>query len=377
MGSSPTPPSYPGLSEEERSILSKQGVTLDQMNKILSQESIDAGQNQDLLRQLSGLYTIEDVPGSVGPSSSKQVFSLAKAKAYVEAGGNLNEVSRRAKEVERAGNDLAYAQSLGITDTQVTPGEAIAASKKYTLNQSAVDDLRKRVAAGQATQEELANLEQGIYKEGLLGLQAQLPQITELNQLTLDRQKRALEGTLPVSEGLLNRKAEDFAHLREAAARRGIQISGDTPETATSQSSAGNELVGQFNRTYGLLTDAERRGEITGAPNQVYTPGPASGNTYGQQLSFATAPGSGGLLGAYGNLANAYGGAAAPYANAAANTYQSQLNAYMQRQSNNLGYAQIGGSLLGGIIGSFGGPAGTAMGSMTGSRLAGDTLPIV
>ena len=152
----------------------------------------------------------------------------------------------------------------------------------------------------------------------------------------------------------MSRKTEDFIHLREAAARRGIQIEGDSPESATSQSSAGNELVGQFNRTYGLLMDAERRGEITGAPNQVYTPGPASQtSSYGQQLQFGTAPGAGGLLGAYGNLANAYGGAAQPYINATNNAYQSSLNQYMQGQANNLGYAQIGGTLLGGLIGGY------------------------
>ena len=383
MGSSGSPPSYPGLSAEERNILSKQGVTLDQMNKILSQESIDSGQNQDLLRQLSGLYTSEDtsaVPGEVTVNSDVVNF-LSRigddaigvprgdpmwdrvVKSGIAGGRNTtgNQV------LERLRSDPNNALALGFA----TRGAETPAGKKFILNQAAVEDLRKRVSAGQATQQELTDLETGIYKEGLLGLQSQLPQIMELNKLTLERQKKALEGTLPVSEGLMSRKTEDFIHLREAAARRGIQIEGDSPESATSQSSAGNELVGQFNRTYGLLMDAERRGEITGAPQQVYTPGPASQtSSYGQQLGFATSPGAGGLLGAYGNLANQYGGAAAPYINATNNAYQSLLNQYMQGASNRSGTASLIGMGIGGLLalptGGMSVPVGAGLGAAAG-----------
>jgi hypothetical protein len=394
MGSSgSTPPQYPGLSAQERDLLEKQGMSLDQFNSILSQENISAQENQNLLRQLSGLYSEQDVAASPGtPSIGNDVWAaldevrankgnISVEKAGLQFGKPISDSSKAilAKlalvngglRVDEWRAQLQADPQIGVKAGVATMQGATQAGKKYALNQAAVDDLRKRVAAGQATQQELTDLEQGIYKTGLESLKSQLPQITELNQLQLERQKRALEGTLPVSQGLLDRKTKDFVDLKEAAARRGIFIEGDSPETATSQSSAGNELAGQFKRTYGLLEDQERRGEITGAPNQVYTPGPASQNPYGQQLGYATAGGSGGLLGAYGQLANSYGAAAAPYGQANMNAYQGLLNSYSQGMANTRGNYQLGGQVLGGILGMYGGPAGSAAGATAGGTLMG------
>lgn len=395
MGSSGAPPSYPGLSDDEKRILQKQGITLDQFNNILSNENVNATENQQLLKQLSGLYDTVDTaatPASVKYSTKydrnienlKPFFgkSMAEAAAAEAANGKPGIATYLSQQ-----GYGSYADAENVYDTfkgnamlgkgytsgwngftadnpeEVRQKQAVDLSLKYglgeyvapteagtkqVLNQQAIEDLRKRVAAGQATQQELTDLEQGTYKSGLEALQRQLPQIEALNKLTLDRQQRALEGTLPVSQGLLDRKAEDFKHLQESAARRGITIAGDTPETATSQSSAGNELMGQFNRTYGLLTDQERRGEITGAPNQVYTPGPASQTpSYGTSLGFGTAPGAGGLLGQYGQLASQYGGAMSPYTSQRNNSYQGVLNSYMQGQSNDASTYQAGATLLG------------------------------
>lgn len=87
-------------------------------------------------------------------------------------------------------------------------------------------------------------------------------------QLQIDRQTRALEGTLPVSEGLEQRRAEEFRVFKEGQARRGNIISGDDSYTATANTTAGMQSLNSFNDTYKLAEDAERRGEIqTGQAN--------------------------------------------------------------------------------------------------------------
>lgn len=95
----------------------------------------------------------------------------------------------------------------------------------------------------------------------------------EVRSLALDRYERALKGELPVSEALIQRKAKDFSLLQERAARQGAPIVGATLEEASTTpqgSTAANELVGNISRTYALLEDSERRGELSmGAPQAL------------------------------------------------------------------------------------------------------------
>lgn len=99
--------------------------------------------------------------------------------------------------------------------------------------------------------------------------------------LQADRYEKALKGELPVSQGLLQRKEDDFRLVRETSSRRGNEIVGNTLDEASimaQNSTSGNELVGQLRRTYGLLEDAERRGELSAGFNL-----PSSGSSgYGQ-----------------------------------------------------------------------------------------------
>ena len=364
MGSgSATPPSVPGLTAEERNLLIQQGVTLDQFNSILQQENINQTQNQNLLRQLSGLYDVEDVPAgpgdikfttrggdldSLGAYARQDMLgnvTLGRAQSWRSKDSGFNRRgSEIAAELVRAGFDPNMSVSQAIQTLQNDPQQALKvgfatqtenpASQKFTLRQEAVDDLRSRISNELEYQNRISDLEGKIYEQGLLGLEGQIDQITELNQLELDRRQKALEGKLPVSQGLIDRKAEDFGLLKESAARSGILIEGDTPESATSSSTSGNELLGQFNRTYGLLENAERHGELmsTVTPSQVQGASPYAGTNYGTSLNFATAGGAGGLLPAYGQLSQLYGGAASPFANQRYLSYQGQLNSYNANQ---------------------------------------------
>lgn len=181
--------------------------------------------------------------------------------------------------------------------------------------------------------------------------------------LQADRTERALKGELPVSEGLVQRKAKDFGLLRESAARRGINIEGDSPETATSSSTSGNELVGQFQRTYGLLEDAERRGELAGSPYFS-----AGGGTLGTAQG-ASAYGPGALAGGYSQAAGLLGQAQQPYQYqrglVGQADYQSALNKAGAQA--NRGQLVAGGAATGATIGSVVPGVGTAIGAGVGA----------
>lgn len=198
----------------------------------------------------------------------------------------------------------------------------------------------------------------GLFKsnaDGTLTLnQEAMAKQTELNQLNMDRYERALRGTLPVSEGLTQQKADDFKLLKENAARRGIGISGESPETATSDSTAGAALLGQFNKTYGLRTDAERQAQLSNNSNSTLS-----------LLGASQDAGPASLLGVGGNLSNSYSNAAQPYANQRNLEYQAALGqyGYDQQSKGNV----IGSGLAGAGTGAMvGGPWGAVIGGAVG-----------
>ncbi len=172
-------------------------------------------------------------------------------------------------------------------------------------------------------------------------LRSDISRSRDIGLLQADRLEKALKGELPISEGTTQRKANDFNLLKESAARRGIMIEGDSPESATSNSTSGNELVGNFKRTYGLLEDSERRGEIAnvsgvnlGVPSLSLA---SSANAYGPG---ATAPG-------FGQAAGLLGQAQQPY----------QFNRQLQYQTNQQNAANSAqrNSDIAGLLGSAGG----------------------
>jgi hypothetical protein len=109
-----------------------------------------------------------------------------------------------------------------------------------TINQTALQNFGQQVQGYQNTQ-------QGVYD-------------TALQQGMLEDQlyRQALAGTGPVSEGLKQQKAKDFQMLKESAGRRGIRITGDSFENATSNSTAGIRMLGEMGRRYDLAVDNER-----------------------------------------------------------------------------------------------------------------------
>lgn len=87
--------------------------------------------------------------------------------------------------------------------------------------------------------------------------------VYDTTKLMLERQQKALRGELPVSESLKQTKEREWKLFKEAMARAGNPIYGDTPEEATSPTTAGMQGIRQFQERFGMLEEAERRGELS------------------------------------------------------------------------------------------------------------------
>lgn len=313
-------PEVPQLSGEERALLQKQGVTLDQLNSILSSENINATQNQALLRNLSGLYN---------PDGS--------------------------------------------------------------INQAAVDSLRQRTLAEQTQREALGQQGLGylssVFSPNQLDTVSGQAGIEEANQYL-----RALQGTEPLSAALSQQEAERFKKLKESAGQRGIRISGDDPFTATSDSTAGNQLLSQLRKESQLNREVQRENALSrlqaanlnrlgfGLQRQGQMADIASGTQYapGQgSLGFmgsAQQAGPGSLLGAYSGLSQAYGQAVQPYQQQRYLQYQRDIQNQANRSARSQGIGQLIGGGLGlgtGLFFSGGNPQAGALGFGAGSGVGG------
>lgn len=92
------------------------------------------------------------------------------------------------------------------------------------------------------------------------------PMTAEITKAAQDRYLRALKGELPVTLATQDQAKKDFEQLKEAAGQRGIRIDGDTFDSATSESTAGIRLIGEFKKNYNLKVEGERQAELqTGA----------------------------------------------------------------------------------------------------------------
>lgn len=179
-----------------------------------------------------------------------------------------------------------------------------------------------------------------INPEKVTALQANMGLQEQIGTLSGERYLKALKGELPVSEGLVQQKATEWGLLKEEAARRGIQIEGDDPASAVSKSTSGNELVERFNKTYGLLEDQERRGELSsysGLLNSTYS------TALGTAGSSATVYGPGVAGQGYGAGAGLFGQAAQPYTDYRNLQYNTSVqNAALKSQNQSAQYGLLG-----------------------------------
>lgn len=314
-------PPPPGMSPEERQLLRQQTGLLGQQSDILSNATAQQTEMQNLIRELSGLYRRTETPieVSVRPELVSKLSQLGKGtlssmsgdpqiQALIDAGHGPGQ---RGEDIL---NDLLRTRPERLMEMGVATRKG---GTSYELDQEALGSLKKRMSEQQSKQDEISGLQ-------------------------TDRYLKALKGELPVSQGTLQRKEKEFNLLREAAARRGNVIEGDSAEGGFGLSSAAAQNLGEFNRTYKLIEDAERRGELAaGGPGG----GPAALGTLAG--SFGYSPAS--LLPSYGGTAAGYGSAVQPFAQQRNLQYQGQLqNAALQMQ---------GQGALAGLLGSGGGAA--------------------
>ena len=69
----------------------------------------------------------------------------------------------------------------------------------------------------------------------------------------LQNYQNALQGKIAPNQMIAQQKARDWAQTKAQAAQQGIRLSGDTPESAISQSTSGNQIIQDFTKRYGAL----------------------------------------------------------------------------------------------------------------------------
>src|SRR3990167_2898202 len=147
--------------------------------------------------------------------------------------------------------------------------------------------------------------------------------------LALERNQRALKGELPVSVASTLRKQEEFKQFKESMARVGNEIGGDTPSTATSETTPGIQALSEFNKRWGVIEEAERGGELdTGTSQLLQRAGVASNIGLQERAGLLDIPG------AYNKVISGYQEAMQPYqyhAGLGTQRYLGNLGAETQR----------------------------------------------
>lgn len=254
-----------------------------------------------------------------------------------------------------------------------------------SINTAALQSLQQRVQQQQQIDQQLGNNANqaltGIFDQGQVGTLSDQAGIQEAqNYLT------ALQGPGTVSEAQKQAEAEQFRKLAESAGQRGIRITGNDLFTATSDSTAGNQLLSQLRKEAQLGRETYRNNELNrlqqanmqrlgfGLNRQAQTYDIGQGlrqDPAAAQLNYSTQAqtlGPASLLGSYQGLSQQYGAAAQPYQQQRYLQYQGQIQNAANRTARNQG----AGALLGGAAGAaIGGPLGFGIGSGAGGMIGG------
>lgn len=238
-----------------------------------------------------------------------------------------------------------------------------------TPNQVAIDNLRDRIFATRQQQEEIG--QQGLDVLGGILNRSDLEEASDrIGLLEAQRLEAALRGDIPISEGQRQREAEDFARLKEAAGQRGIRIEGDTFDTASSQSTAGNQLIKRFRDSVTAQRDAFRQAEIQnrtaanlnrlqfglGQRGQLFNQASvlsSSGNPGDRELQFFDASNtlSPAQLGGFGlGVSQGFGAASQPFIDQRNLQFQAEIQNQANRNALTNSLIGLGGTLGGAAL---------------------------
>lgn len=248
-----------------------------------------------------------------------------------------------------------------------------------SVNQAAVQALQGKLQAQQGTNEQIGqNANQqllNIFDQGQLGTLSDQAGVAEAQNYL-----NALNTQSSPTEAQKQDEAERFRKLSEAAGQRGIRIAGNDLFTASSDSTAGNQLLSQLRQEAQLSRETQRNNDLTrlqqanmqrlgfGLQRQGQTATLASSMQYdpsARPIGFAQNAQSVGpqsLLGHYQNLSSSLGAATQPYQQQRYLQFQGDLQNYANKQERKKAIGGLIGGVGGGIIGGMAGQPGLGFG---------------
>jgi hypothetical protein len=178
-------------------------------------------------------------------------------------------------------------------------------------------------------------------------IDTQQQQAGKINQTQGDRLLRALNGESPVGATQLNDERKQFALLQEQAARRGIRLKGDDLFSATSDSTAGNQMLASLRNNAQMARERQTQAEIqTGYGNYTGSLGLGYGQTL-TNLNAAQSVSAAPLAQGYMGLGQGYGESAQPYQDQRYLQYQRDVQNKQNKTNRRLGYIGLGANIAG------------------------------
>lgn len=250
---------------------------------------------------------------------------------------------------------------------------------------------------GSINQNAIANLQQYVQgtnqQAGAAGSTA-LSALSGNNQALAATQSQyinALNGNVPANQQLQYTTQQNFNQMKEQAAQQGIQINGDNWNAATSNSTAGQKLLQDFQQNANIQNQNYQLGylgQLSGNMGQIAGAGATQANTglglsgYAQQnplnyLNQSISGGMGALTPYLTSYQSSLGNQFTPYWNQTMGIYgqqtaqqQADYQAALQKVQANQSFLNGIGSIAGTAIG-YGMGGGLRSGAMMGQQSAG------
>lgn len=272
------------------------------------------------------------VPVAGGPEDELRKKQSDLIDTYIKSIEDQKGVDKKQADILAVSSgiyDPIYDDAGNLIDTKLNK-DSLDNLRKSVTTQTQVSDLQLEYLQDQLQfAKDIAPAQAELLKEQIntqLETSKAAAGISEITRLQLDRFQKALNGELPVSEATKQQKEQDFKLFKEAQARAGNTITGDSVETASADSTPGIQSLENFRKTYALREDEEKRGIVnqgltgvyglpSGSPNFV---SPGSGGTsqnpiLGLTGTAATTFGPGATASGYGTASQLAGGAQQPY----------------------------------------------------------------
>ena len=223
-----------------------------------------------------------------------------------------------------------------------------------------------------------------------------MQQSGQADQQALTNYQNALQGKIAPNQMIEQQKQEAWNQMKQNAAQQGIRIAGDTPQSAVSQSTAGNQQIADFNKSWAAQEQnynlgqqslgMQAQGQALGQQNQQFQNTLGGYNTLAGMNTTLQNPYQQQTLGQFGVQTNQ----ALQNANVSnqnlLNTYQQQTGQTLANYNNslagyntNMGLLQSGLGLAGNLVGAGfaggGGSAGAGNAGMAGGSMGFSGVP--